>query len=258
MESEATTMSMPVDDEVDESNAARKRKRSRKSKVCREMTEGKNTKDDKVLSLTVDNASYNDVMVKHMKNSLGSRGMLVSGGCFFHIRCCAHIINIIVQSGLSCIENILDKIRNLVKYVTRSSSRSKDFYDTAQKHFHLDAKRKLRMDMQVRWNSTYMMLDNVLYYKDVFIHLGSFHASFKSNVPLDDEWENLSVVHKFLKLFYDVTSGDTFRAAASDQLEIWAERTDCEIVVAEKEKAKASSDETSKLKRFSITIGFLC
>uniref|UniRef100_A0A803LMP6 Uncharacterized protein n=1 Tax=Chenopodium quinoa TaxID=63459 RepID=A0A803LMP6_CHEQI len=73
MESEATTMSMPVDDEVDESNAARKRKRSRKSKVWQEMTEGTNAKDDKVLSLTVDNASYNDVMVKHMKNRLGSR-----------------------------------------------------------------------------------------------------------------------------------------------------------------------------------------
>ena len=38
-----------------------------------------------------------------------------------------------------------------------------------------------------------------------------------------------------------IAAGDTFRAAASDQLEIWAERTGCEIVVAEREKAKASS-----------------
>ncbi|XP_071691123.1 cell division protein FtsY homolog, chloroplastic-like [Rutidosis leptorrhynchoides] len=38
-----------------------------------------------------------------------------------------------------------------------------------------------------------------------------------------------------------LAAGDTFRAAASDQLEIWAERTGCEIVSAEKEKAKASS-----------------
>lgn len=38
-----------------------------------------------------------------------------------------------------------------------------------------------------------------------------------------------------------MAAGDTFRAAASDQLEIWAERTGCEIVVAEGEKAKASS-----------------
>lgn len=38
-----------------------------------------------------------------------------------------------------------------------------------------------------------------------------------------------------------MAAGDTFRAAASDQLEIWAERTGCEIVVAEGEKPKASS-----------------
>ncbi|XP_028787370.1 cell division protein FtsY homolog, chloroplastic-like [Neltuma alba] len=38
-----------------------------------------------------------------------------------------------------------------------------------------------------------------------------------------------------------MAAGDTFRAAASDQLEIWAERTACEIIVAENEKAKASS-----------------
>ncbi|KAG5037040.1 hypothetical protein JHK82_017814 [Glycine max] len=38
-----------------------------------------------------------------------------------------------------------------------------------------------------------------------------------------------------------MAAGDTFRAAASDQLEIWAGRTGCEIVVAESEKAKASS-----------------
>ncbi|XP_070681790.1 cell division protein FtsY homolog, chloroplastic-like [Malus domestica] len=38
-----------------------------------------------------------------------------------------------------------------------------------------------------------------------------------------------------------MAAGDTFRAAACDQLEIWAERTVCEIVVAEREKAKAPS-----------------
>ncbi|KAI3508491.1 hypothetical protein L1887_23499 [Cichorium endivia] len=37
-----------------------------------------------------------------------------------------------------------------------------------------------------------------------------------------------------------MAAGDTFWVAASDQLEIWAERTGYEIVSAEKEKAKAS------------------
>ncbi|KAH6813160.1 signal recognition particle receptor protein [Perilla frutescens var. frutescens] len=46
-----------------------------------------------------------------------------------------------------------------------------------------------------------------------------------------------------------LAAGDTFRAAASDQLEIWAERTGCEIVVAEKEKAKAASVLSQAVKR---------
>lgn len=41
-----------------------------------------------------------------------------------------------------------------------------------------------------------------------------------------------------------LAAGDTFRAAASEQLEIWAERTGSEIVVAEGEKAKAPSGMT--------------
>ncbi|XP_035539544.1 cell division protein FtsY homolog, chloroplastic isoform X2 [Juglans regia] len=46
-----------------------------------------------------------------------------------------------------------------------------------------------------------------------------------------------------------MAAGDTFRAAASDQLEIWAERTGCEIVVAEGDKAKASSVLSQAVKR---------
>lgn len=38
-----------------------------------------------------------------------------------------------------------------------------------------------------------------------------------------------------------MAAGDTFRAAAGDQLEIWAERTGCEITRAEGENTKASS-----------------
>lgn len=46
-----------------------------------------------------------------------------------------------------------------------------------------------------------------------------------------------------------MAAGDTFRAAASDQLEIWAERTGCEIVMADKENAKAASVLSQAVKR---------
>lgn len=54
---------------------------------------------------------------------------------------------------------------------------------------------------------------------------------------------SLRIVHLFVLGLFQIlmAAGDTYRAAASDQLEIWAERTGSEIVVAEGEKAKAST-----------------
>ncbi|ERN19320.1 hypothetical protein AMTRI_Chr09g22870 [Amborella trichopoda] len=46
-----------------------------------------------------------------------------------------------------------------------------------------------------------------------------------------------------------MAAGDTFRAAASDQLEVWAERTGSEIVVGEGEKVKAASVLSQAVKR---------
>lgn len=60
-----------------------------------------------------------------------------------------------------------------------------------------------------------------------------YHVGIQYFIPVD---VLIFKVHQIL-----MAAGDTFRAAASDQLEIWAERTGCEIVVAETEKAKASS-----------------
>lgn len=159
----------------------------------------------KVLTFTVDNATYNDTMLCKLRGRLYEKGPLVGDGAFLHIRCCTHIVNLIVKAGLDCIKSILDKIRTLMRLIHKSAKRSKEFYETAQKNFHLDVKRKLSLDMEVRWNSTYKMLDNVFYYKDVFVQLRSTNYSFMSLVPSESEWNKLSVIHKFLKVFYDVT-----------------------------------------------------
>ena len=57
--------------------------------------------EKKVFTITVDNASSNDNMQSILKRQL--RRELVCGGEFFHVRCVAHILNLIVQDGLSVI-----------------------------------------------------------------------------------------------------------------------------------------------------------
>lgn len=54
-----------------------------------------------------------------------------------------------------------------------------------------------------------------------------------------------------------MAAGDTYRAAAGDQLEIWAERTGCEIVRAEKEHAKASAGTWSTLPSLTDVLNHL-
>ncbi|KAL2942223.1 putative AC transposase [Bienertia sinuspersici] len=46
----------------------------------------------KIMCITLDNASSNDVFADVIKNELD----LICGGDYFHVRCCAHILNLIV------------------------------------------------------------------------------------------------------------------------------------------------------------------
>jgi len=57
-----------------------------------------------VLTLIVDNATSNDTGVKHLKKKLLSWNNLVLKGDYIHMRCCAHILNLIVSSGLKEID----------------------------------------------------------------------------------------------------------------------------------------------------------
>jgi len=68
--------------------------------------------DKKVMCLTVDNASSNDLCVDMMKVQL----KLLCDGDYFHVRCCAHILNLIVKEGLKDVDDAVFKVRECVKY----------------------------------------------------------------------------------------------------------------------------------------------
>lgn len=56
--------------------------------------------ENKVFSLTLDNASANDLSVELIQSQLILNNTFLCDGELFHIRCCAHIINLVVQEGL--------------------------------------------------------------------------------------------------------------------------------------------------------------
>ncbi|KAA8516213.1 hypothetical protein F0562_019392 [Nyssa sinensis] len=56
--------------------------------------------EDKVATITMDNARYNDVALRILKDNFTLKKKLSFGGRIFHVRCCAHIINLLVQDGI--------------------------------------------------------------------------------------------------------------------------------------------------------------
>ncbi|KAF5809412.1 putative transcription factor/ chromatin remodeling BED-type(Zn) family [Helianthus annuus] len=120
--------------------------------------------DKKLLSLTLDNASANDSCVNILRSQLKLKDALVYDGSLFHIRCCAHILNLIVQEGLKKIDVSVDKVRECVKYIKGSQIR-KDSFRKFIEQISLDDKKGLLQDVPTRWNSTYKMLSSALYYQ---------------------------------------------------------------------------------------------
>ena len=112
--------------------------------------------------MTLDNASSNDCFVELLKSQLNLKNALLRDGEFFHVRCCAHILNLIVQDGLKEIDESVIKIRKSIKYVKGSSGRKKKFMDCVAQ-VSLESKKGLRGDVPTRWNSTYVMLDSALF-----------------------------------------------------------------------------------------------
>jgi hypothetical protein len=55
---------------------------------------------DKVVTVTVDNASANDTGISYLRRQINSAKTSIAEGKYLHIRCAAHILNLIAQDGL--------------------------------------------------------------------------------------------------------------------------------------------------------------
>ena len=139
----------------------------------------------RVFTITLDNVSYNDTLVSHLKKHPSFRPYLPYGGEFFHVRCGAHILNLIVQDRLKVINEVVYNLRESVKYVRGSDHRKLRFAQCLSELPFLTSK-KVHQDVPTRWNSTYLMIETCLKYQDAFSHLSRIDKYFL-NCPLEEE-----------------------------------------------------------------------
>ncbi|XP_057795202.1 zinc finger BED domain-containing protein RICESLEEPER 2-like [Salvia miltiorrhiza] len=161
--------------------------------------------ESKIFSLTLDNATSNDSMVRFLKDRLNLQNSLLCGGEFFHVRCAAHILNLIVQEGLKTVEDALKRIRNSVKYVKATDGRLREFQKCIEEvHLTDIGGGFLKLDVSTRWNSTYLMLDSAIKYRKAFTSLSYNDTNYKY-CPTNEEWERGQRICEFLEPFYTIT-----------------------------------------------------
>jgi 5-methylcytosine-specific restriction endonuclease McrA len=115
-------------------------------------------------------------MVGLIKTRLSAAHMLLRGRVL-HMRCCAHILNLIVWHGTQLIEKSITTIRESVAYWIATPKRYEMFEKTTlDENVILD--RMLNLDCKTRWNSTFIMLSIAIHYRKVFERLGDLDRNY--------------------------------------------------------------------------------
>ncbi|KAF8108440.1 hypothetical protein N665_0109s0061 [Sinapis alba] len=171
----------------------------------------------KVFTITVDNATANTSALRRFQGEFSTRGneALVMEGEFLHVRCAAHIINLIVKDGLAEIGDNVLAIRNAVQYVRSSTPRLKSFELRVESGKM--TRGSLPLDVKTRWNSTFLMLQRAMKFRLAFdkmeaedrLYNDHFNETENGNKrigpPAIDDWNVVQRLVKFLIIFYNST-----------------------------------------------------
>ena len=173
------------------------------------------------LTITVDNAASNSGLISSIQKKTKHRKTTILGHKYLHLRCNAHILNLIVCEGLIEMDETIVKVRKSVRYVTSSPQRQNTFNLCAEKE-KVGFKSQLCLDVQTRWNYTYLMLEKAEKYQKAFERLEKEDPNYLRTIKeeakeegndihdvaweMDDvDWEEIRIFSKFLKIFYDAT-----------------------------------------------------
>ncbi|XP_055961060.1 zinc finger BED domain-containing protein RICESLEEPER 2-like [Mercurialis annua] len=162
-----------------------------------------------VFTVTMDNAGNNNTAIAAFKKKMISWGTDVCKCEYLHMRCIAHVINLVVSDGLKEMHDSVKKVRDCIRYIRNSPSRLKKFKDLAAADDKLGTKKSLCLDVATRWNSTYLMLDTACLFQSVFESYEESDESFRSDmaecIPTFVDWENVKKFATCLSYFYVTT-----------------------------------------------------
>uniref|UniRef100_A0ACD5WLU8 Uncharacterized protein n=1 Tax=Avena sativa TaxID=4498 RepID=A0ACD5WLU8_AVESA len=192
--------------------------------------------EDKIFSFTMDNAEVNTKMIGLLRKNLVDRVLIHHEGRLLHVRCLAHVLNLVVQDGLKAMNPVVDNIRESVKYIRSSQARKEQFAKIVTQ-LGIKCKHQPTPDVSSRWNSAFLMLDSTLPFRKVFETLQKQEPTSYTFGPSTDEWKMVEDICQLLKVFYHATnviSGSNYPTSNLYFLEIWSVK----VILDEQEKSK--------------------
>ncbi|KAF7134784.1 hypothetical protein RHSIM_Rhsim08G0083100 [Rhododendron simsii] len=185
------------------------------------------------------NASSNDTAIKFLKRKTKDWKQTILDHDYLHVRCCAHILNLIVVEGLKDRNESILRVRDVVRYVRSSPQRWRVLRSVWRRRKLF--RTKLCLDVCTWWNSIYFMLEVAVKFEKAFQRMVEEDSGFKTffgikegdngelvsfeggetielvneggqarshrvqRIPTKLGWKNCTMFSKFLKLFYDAT-----------------------------------------------------
>ncbi|CAI9089084.1 OLC1v1023587C3 [Oldenlandia corymbosa var. corymbosa] len=160
--------------------------------------------DRKLFSMTFDNHSSHDDIVRTIRDQLCEQRVLVCNGQMFDVRCAANVVKLMAQDALDTSFEITEKFRECIRYV-KSSQAAQDKFNEVVQIAGVDSQKCLCLDNPLQWNSTYIMLDALMEYRSAFVLLPE-HDPLYTICPSYKEWDRGSAITSFLKLFVEVSN----------------------------------------------------
>ncbi|RWW05639.1 hypothetical protein GW17_00031071 [Ensete ventricosum] len=156
----------------------------------------------KLCTITLDNnCSSHDIYSSNLRDYLSNKNTLMLKGQLFVVRCYANILNVVAQDVIASIHGIVYNIRESVKFVKASPAREEKFAEIALQ-IGIPGRKALSLDVTTLWNTTYLMMEAALEYKEAFTFLETCDDNY-NEAPSADDWKKVEVVCTFLRLLYD-------------------------------------------------------
>ena len=100
--------------------------------------------ETKISSIVMDNCTTNDLMMGMLLGKFDSSSLILDGK-FLHMRCSAHILNLIVKDGLDVIGKGIETIRECVAFWVATPKRFEKFEDSAR-YLKIISTKKIHLD----------------------------------------------------------------------------------------------------------------